>query len=68
MQSLFLEDAMQMLRLGRPAFCQRIGVSDKGLGKWMSPRNGAEFRRMPLIAWKYICEIMDAARPSDTDR
>lgn len=58
-QCLFLTDAMARLGMGRDDFAARIGVSKKGLSKWLADRHSKEFRAMPVMAWKFIGEILE---------
>jgi hypothetical protein len=59
-QAMFLADAMARLGLSREALAARIGVSSKGMAKWMADRESRDFRAMPRIAWKFIVEIVAA--------
>ncbi len=57
-QGAFLRDAMRRLRKSRTEFAERFGVSKKSLDNWLAPQYSAEFRRMPLMAWKFIRETV----------
>ena len=64
-QSLFLQDAMDLLGLGKEAFATRIGVSKKCLDKWLSANGSTEFRQMNRMAWKFITEILERVAEQD---
>lgn len=63
-QGLFLSDALARLSLNRDALAARIGVSSKGLTKWLAARDSNDFRVMPRMAWKFLVEIMYQGEPS----
>lgn len=58
-QGLFLEDAMTRLDLSRDDFASRISVSRSCLKKWLVDQKSEDFRRMPLMAWKFLSEILE---------
>lgn len=60
-QGLFVQDAMQRLTMSKDQFARRIGVSTTGLEKWMARNGTSDFRNMPLMAWKFIGEILEHA-------
>mgnify|MGYP001760126250 FL=1 len=63
-QELFLKDAMSQLGMTKDELAQRIAVTRKCLGKWMARHGSSEFRAMPMIAWRFIGEILErAAQP-----
>lgn len=57
-QDAFLRGAMRTLGMTRKSFAERFGVAEKTLDNWMLSPGGSGHRRMPLIAWKYIHEVL----------
>lgn len=62
-QELFLKDAMLRLGMTKEEFANRISVTRKCLSKWMAGHGSSEFRTMPMMAWKFIGEIMERGSP-----
>jgi transcriptional regulator with XRE-family HTH domain len=58
-QKEFLLKAMEILGMTRAGLAQRIGVSESAVNKWLSPPGPGDHREMPLIARKFITEILD---------
>ncbi|ART61511.1 hypothetical protein CBP36_21325 (plasmid) [Acidovorax carolinensis] len=56
---MFLQDAMGQLGMSREDFANRISVSKSCLQKWMSRHGSSDFRQMPLMAWKFVNEILE---------
>jgi hypothetical protein len=57
-QQDFLRDAMAALGLTREQFAERIGAKKRALDNWLLPGDSKEFRAMPVMAWKFIREIL----------
>ncbi|HEP6430586.1 transcriptional regulator [Burkholderia arboris] len=57
-QQDFLRHAMDVLRMTREEFSERIGTKKRALDNWLLPSSSAEFRAMPDMAWKFIREIL----------
>lgn len=60
-QQKFLDDAMETLQASRAELAALIGISKRGLDKWMCPTQGpdSDFREMPEMAWKFIQLLLE---------
>lgn len=62
-QAVFLREAMRALGMTRRALANRLGVSEKSVDNWMLTPGTAGYRRMPLVVWKFVAEVVRQRRP-----
>jgi transcriptional regulator with XRE-family HTH domain len=58
-QKTFLCLAKRELGLSYPQLATIIGVSPRTMEKWSLNQQSADFRKMPLIARKFICSLLE---------
>src|ERR1700689_2432324 len=58
-QKTFLRLAKRELQLSYLQLAAAIGVSPRTMEKWSLQEQSIDFRRMPLIAQKFICKLLE---------
>lgn len=63
-QQDFLRHVMNELGMTREQFAERIGTKKRTLDNWLLAADSSEYRSMPDMAWKFVCEILENRRES----
>lgn len=61
-QSTFLRLAKRELGFSYPALAARLGISPRTMEKWSLNGQSRDYRKMPLIAVKFMSELLEAKK------